>query len=72
MDYNFATLGYSGMDCGLCYSGMDYNIAALCYSGMDYNFAAVEWIILFSVIANSDIMTSLIIGYIKIVSTIFS
>ena len=54
---------------------MDYNSAALCYSRMvDYaivewmDHAIVEWIILFSAITNYDIMTSLIIGYIQIVS----
>ena len=34
--------------------------------------AIVEWIILFSAITNYDIMTSLIIGYIQIVSRIVS
>ena len=59
---------------------MDYNFGELCYIVIlvDYaivewmDHAIVEWIILFSAITNYDIMTSLIIGYIQIVSRIVS
>ena len=52
---------------------MEWIVILVDYAIVEWmDHAIVEWIILFSAITNYDIMTSLIIGYIQIVSRIVS